>query len=80
MNMEMIEDAEIILTTYGEVNRSYPKANVPENLVTAKQKVGNIPSSLVECRLTFSPGRLVERLLRGEQGHPASPQVPESRP
>ena len=41
MAMDVLQDAEIILTTYGEVLRSYPKADVPEDLVTATQKVSN---------------------------------------
>lgn len=35
---ELLEQADIILTTYHEVSRSYPKAVPPPNLVTAKQK------------------------------------------
>lgn len=42
MDMETLENADIILTTYSEVNRSYPKAEVPKELVTAKQKVSLI--------------------------------------
>lgn len=39
---EVLQRAEIVLTTWSEVNRSYPKADVPKELVTAKQKVRNL--------------------------------------
>lgn len=38
-SLDVLQSADIILTTYGEVLRSYPKAEVPDELVTAKQKV-----------------------------------------
>lgn len=34
----VLSEADIVLTTYHEVAKSYPKANVPANLVTAEQK------------------------------------------
>ncbi|KAK3112221.1 hypothetical protein LTR53_011737 [Teratosphaeriaceae sp. CCFEE 6253] len=37
-NIEAMEKADIVLTTYADVRKSYPKAEVPAQLVTAKQK------------------------------------------
>ncbi|KAK6392827.1 hypothetical protein LTR65_002908 [Meristemomyces frigidus] len=37
-NMELLESADIVLTTYHEISRSWPKKAIPTNLVTAKQK------------------------------------------
>ena len=37
-NMDLLEQADIVLTTYSEVLKSYPKSDVPPNLVTAAQK------------------------------------------
>ncbi|KAK5748859.1 hypothetical protein LTS12_021097 [Elasticomyces elasticus] len=37
-NIETMEKADIVLTSYHEICRSYPRANPPPQLVTAKQK------------------------------------------
>lgn len=36
--LDLLESADIVLSTYSEVCRSYPKAVIPPNLVTAKEK------------------------------------------
>lgn len=46
LNEEMLETADIILTTYSEVCRSYPRADVPKELTKAKDKVGRSSVSL----------------------------------
>ena len=38
MDLELIESADIVLTTYNEVSSSYPKVVLPAELVTAQQK------------------------------------------
>lgn len=66
----MFENADIVLTTYYEVSKSYPKAVVPPNLVTAAQK----DAWYVLLAPNFSEGVVcadkvqVDRFLRGEQG------------
>ncbi|KAK4895443.1 hypothetical protein LTR27_006507 [Elasticomyces elasticus] len=37
-NIETMEKADIVLTSYHEISRSYPSAIIPPQLVTAKQK------------------------------------------
>ncbi|KAK5741929.1 hypothetical protein LTR17_003677 [Elasticomyces elasticus] len=37
-NIETMEKADIVLTSYHEISRSYPKAIIPPQFVTAKQK------------------------------------------
>lgn len=50
-DVDTLQRADVVLTTYSEVNRSYPKGEPPDDLTTAEQKVCKPSNDLAIARI-----------------------------